>query len=351
MLGPQYRHARPAARRSAALAALCGTALAVASCGGMAAPATTTAPSADASPAAMATPSTSGASAGVARVEVERQAAVPYATVSPTQTLDLYLPASGGEAAAPVVVLLHGGAFLMGDSGMEAQLAETLVEQGFAVAAVNYRLSGEALYPAGAQDVKAAVRWLRGHAAEYGLDPDRFAAWGKSAGGWLAIMLGVTGDQASLFDDDSLGNAEESDAVQVVVSWFGPVDFATMDAQAAEVAACAGQAQVHGTADSPESQWLGDAVDDSDQTPSTNLTAYLATASTVPVFSLAHGDADCNVPPGQSQQLQDALEAAGATSTLTVLPGAGHGDPAFDATLTEPTIEFLAAALGPGAQP
>ncbi|HEX6888460.1 MAG TPA: alpha/beta hydrolase [Candidatus Nanopelagicales bacterium] len=292
-------------------------------------------------------PSTAGAGAatGVARDAVATETGVAYASTSPVQTLDLYLPASDGTPA-PVVVLIHGGAFAMGDSGMEAQLAQTLVQQGFAVAAVNYRLSGEALYPAGAQDVKAAVRWLRANAAQYGLDPDRFAAWGQSAGGWMATMLGVTGDQATIFDDDSLGNAEQSDAVQAVVSWFGPVDFATMDEQAAAVTACGGQSQVHGTADSPESQWLGEAVDSSDQTASTDLTSYLGSQTTVPAFFLAHGDADCNVPAGQSQQLKDALDAADATSTLTILPGAGHADPAFDQTQTEPTIAFLKEQLG-----
>ena len=287
-----------------------------------------------------------GSSTGVARDAVETQTGVASASASPAQTLDLYLPASEGSTAAPVVVLIHGGAFAMGDSGMEAGLAQTLVQQGFAVAAVNYRLSGEALYPAGAQDVKAAVRWLRANAAQYGLDPDKFAAWGQSAGGWMATMLGVTGDQATIFDDDSLGNADQSDAVQAVVSWYGPVDFATMDEQAAEVTACAGQSQVHGTADSPESQWLGEAVDSSDQTASTDLTSYLATATAIPAFSLAHGDADCNVPAGQSEQLKNALDEAGATSTLTILPGAGHADPAFDQTQTEPTIAFLQDTLG-----
>jgi acetyl esterase/lipase len=296
---------------------------------------------ASASAAATTDGTDAAAATGVAREAVATEAGVAYASDSPTQTLDLYLPASDGSSAAPVVVLIHGGAFKMGDSGMEAQLARTLVDQGFAVAAVNYRLSGEALYPAGAQDVKAAVRWLRANATEYGLDSTRFAAWGQSAGGWMATMLGVTGDQDTIFDDDSLGNAEQSDAVQAVVSWYGPVDFATMDEQAADVTACAGQAEVHGTADSPESQWLGEAVDGSEQTASTDLTSYLASASTIPAFALAHGDADCNVPAGQSEQLEAALHAAGAPVTLTILPGARHADPAFDQTQTEPTIAFL----------
>ncbi len=287
-----------------------------------------------------------GSSIGVARDSVDTQTGVAYASTSPSQTLDLYLPASDGSSAAPVVVLIHGGAFAMGDSGMEAGLAQTLVDQGFAVAAINYRLSGEALYPAGAQDVKAAVRWLRANADQYGLDTGKFAAWGQSAGGWMATMLGVTGDQDTLFDDDTLGNPDESDVVQAVVSWYGPVDFATMDEQASDVTACAGQSQAHGTADSPESQWLGEAVESSDQTDSTDLTSYLSTASVVAAFSLAHGGSDCNVPAGQSQQLKDALDTAGAESTLTILPGAGHADPAFDQTQTEPTIAFLKDTLG-----
>ena len=134
--------------------------------------------------------------------------------------------------------------------------------------------------------------------------------------------------------------------VQAVVSWFGPSDFATMDEQAAQVQACAGRAQVHGSADSPESRWLGEAVDSSDQTESTNLSSYVATASTLPAWYLAHGDSDCLVPAGQSAQLKDALDDAGATATYEVLEGAGHMDPAFDSTQLEPTIAFLKSTFG-----
>jgi acetyl esterase/lipase len=270
---------------------------------------------------------------------------VAYGNASAAQTLDLYLPASDGSQAVPVVVLIHGGAFAMGDSGMESQYAQALVAEGFAVAAVNYRLSGEATYPAGAQDVKAAVRWLRAHAAEYGFDPAKFAAWGQSAGGWMANMLGATGDQETIFDDAALGNADQSSAVQAVVSWFGPTDFATMDEQAQAVTACGSQSQVHGTADSPESRWLGGAVDTSSQTASTNISAYLANAKTLPAWYLAHGDSDCNVPGGQSAELDAALETVGASSTYVVLEGAGHADPIFDQTQVQPTIAFLKEVL------
>lgn len=308
----------------------------------------TTATSAAPSTTVESTSSTTGATeaaAGVERAETETETGIAYADASPSETLDLYLPESDGTEAVPVVVLLHPGAFQSGDSSMEAGYAQALVDQGIAAAAVNYRLSGEATFPAGAQDVKAAVRWLRANAATYGLDPDNIGAWGQSAGGWFANMLGATGDQATVFDDDTLGNADQSSAVQAVVSWFGPTDFATMDEQAAETNCPAGQAQVHGTADSPESLWLGEAVDSSPAAEQTDISSYVADAEVLPAWYLAHGDSDCLVPGGQSAELNDALEAAGATVTYNVLEGAGHMDPAFDSTQLTPTVDFLEQAL------
>ena len=230
---------------------------------------------------------------------------------------------------------------------MEAGTAQALVDQGFAVASLNYRLSGEALFPAGAQDVKAAVRYLRANADELGIDPDRFAARGSSAGGWLANMLGATGDQATVFDDPALGNGDTSSAVQAVVSWFGPTDFATMDVQAEDAAACAGQAQVHDSADSPESAWLGGALPDVPEiTAQTDIASYLDGATALPPFYVAHGDSDCNVPDGQSLELAAALDAVGAAQTVSIVEGAGHADQAIDAQETEPPIAFIRQALG-----
>jgi acetyl esterase/lipase len=333
--------------RQIAAVTVCGIALfGLSACGSTATSSTAATGVASSASTGGAPPAAAGSTTkGVARAAVKTQQGVAYATASASETLDLYLPASDGSVAVPVVVLIHGGAFAMGDSGMESQYAQDLVAQGFAVASVNYRLSGEATYPAGAQDVKAAVRWLRAHAAEYGFDTAKFAAWGQSAGGWMANMLGATGDQETIFDDASLGNADQSSAVQAVVSWFGPTNFATMDTQAKAVAACGSRSQVHGTADSPESQWLGGAVDSSSETPSTNISAYLADAETLPAWYIAHGDSDCNVPGGQSAELDAALKEAGATETYVVLKGAGHADPMFDQTQLEPTIDFLKQTL------
>ena len=281
---------------------------------------------------------------GVFRWVPETHLGVAYATVSPTQTLDLYLPASSGATPVPLVVLIHGGAFLLGDSNAENAYVPLFLQHGVAVASLNYRLMSEARYPAGAQDVKAAVRWLRAHAAEYGIDPERFGAWGQSAGGWMATMLGVTGDQPTIYDDPSLGNADQSSAVQAVASWYGLTDFTTVDAQFATVTVCTG---LTAAADpgSFESLWLGQSVLTSPLAASTNLSQYAATAATLPTWYLAHGDQDCIVPIGQSTQLAAALQQAGADVTLVVLGGSGHVAATFDVTQVEPTIDFLVFAL------
>jgi len=268
-----------------------------------------------------------------------------YATTSSSQVLDLWLPANA-TAATPLVIYVHGGAFQGGDKSMVGSKVQPLLDAGYAVASVNYRLSGEATFPAGAQDVKAAVRWLRANASAYNLDPDRFAAWGESAGGELVDLLGTTGDQATVLDDPSLGNSGVSSAVQAVVDWYGPTDFLQMDTQAASGGGCTSP-QAHDPASSPESAWMGAAIQTvPDKVAQANPITYIATATKVAAFSIAHGDADCNVPYQQSQILADALTRAGANPQLTILPGAAHADARFDSTLLAPTIVWLGTALG-----
>ena len=155
---------------------------------------------------------------------------VAYADASSTQKLDLYLPAGAGPF--PVIVNIHGGGFKLGDKGMvDDASGKAFLAAGYAIASIDYRLSGEAKFPAAVLDAKAAVRFLRANAAKYNLNPDKVVAFGQSAGGNIASMLGTTGNVAE-FDDPSLGNAGVSSRVQAVINWFGPNDFAQMDAQA-----------------------------------------------------------------------------------------------------------------------
>jgi acetyl esterase/lipase len=268
---------------------------------------------------------------------------VAYADVSPSQVLDIWVPETG-EAPYPLVIFVHGGAFMMGDKSMDIAHIADVLEAGYAAAGVNYRLSGEALFPAAVQDVKAAVRFLRAHADEYGLDPEAFAAWGASAGGNLVSMVGATGDQQTSLDDPSLGNADISSAVDAVVAWFPPVDFLQMAGQFQEAypAACEGEPPSADAPESPESKYLGAPIQDvPDLAAAANPITYLATATELPVFAIAAGDSDCLVPHQQSMLLHEALEAAGGEASLTIVPGAGHGDPHIAETVTADVLAML----------
>jgi len=252
---------------------------------------------------------------------------VAYATVSEAQKLDLYLPT--GTGPFPLVIFVHGGAFKMGDKNMVGTDANAFLTAGYAVASINYRLTGEAIFPAQIQDAKAAVRFLRANAEKYSLNPDKFVAWGASAGGNIVAMLGTTGDVAEL-EGAELGNPDVSSRVQAVIDWFGPIDFAQMDPQFAAGGVCDASAQSHAAADSPESLLVGGALaDKADVVKAANPITYVT--SDDPPFFIQHGLKDCNVPPAQSQQLADALiPVIGAEKvSLSFFPEAGHGGSDF----------------------
>jgi acetyl esterase/lipase len=246
------------------------------------------------------------------------------------QALDLYLPVRAGPA--PLIVWIHGGAFRMGDKADRVPLEQ--LEQGYAIASLNYRLSQHACFPAQIEDCKAAVRWLRAYANTYGLDPLHFASWGESAGGHLAAMLGTAGHERSFEVGEHL---EYSSRVQAVLDFFGPTDFLQMDAQRLP------EGMVHDSEDSPESQLVGGAIQERRaEVARANPVTYVT--SDAPPFLIVHGDRDPLVPYRQSTLLANALKTAGVPVTLYTVVGAGHGG--FD----DPQIpilvhKFLAAHL------
>jgi acetyl esterase/lipase len=146
---------------------------------------------------------------------------IAYAPKSETQKLDIYLP-DEGNGPFPVIIAIHGGGFFAGSKN-DRDLTIMLkgLERGYAVVAVDYRLSDEATFPAAITDVKAAIRFIKVNAAQYKLNPDRIALWDSSAGGNLASLAGTTGGTNNCYDT-ALGNANVSDNVTAVVDWFGP---------------------------------------------------------------------------------------------------------------------------------
>jgi acetyl esterase/lipase len=267
-----------------------------------------------------------------------------YAPVSAAEVLDLWLP-SGAQQPYPLVIFVHGGGFSGGDKGDVGPKVVPLLQRGFAVASVNYRLSGEAHFPAPAQDVKAAVRYLRANAPVHGIDPSRFAIWGESAGANLAALIGTTTAQQTLFDDPHLGNGGTSASVQAVVEWYGPIDFAQRESQYRAGGSDCPVPQL-AEADRYTTGYLGADVERVPQVAATaDPITYVRPGGGLPPFSIAQGSADCLVPVMQAQQLADALRAAGDRADLHLLPGAVHADPRFDRELLAPTIAWLNGVL------
>jgi len=249
-----------------------------------------------------------------------------YAHTSPAQKLDVYLPDTG-DGPFPVVVHIHGGAFATGDK-REIPLRPFLggLRRGYAVISVNYRLSGEAVFPAGLQDLKTAIRWLRANCDQYLLDPNRIAACGGSSGGNSSAMLCLTADVPEL-DDLSLGQPELSCRVQAAVDWFGPTDFLKMDEQLAESGL---GPRDHNQADSPESRYLGARITEiPEKVRQANPITYVR--ADMPPILIQHGRLDNLVPVQQSIMFARELErVAPDRYEFDILENAGHGDPLFE---------------------
>jgi acetyl esterase/lipase len=246
--------------------------------------------------------------------------------------LDLYRPEKQ-DGKLPVVVWIHGGAFRTGSKD-DSQMGNVswLPARGYAVASINYRLTHEAIFPAQIQDCKAAVRWLRASANSYGLDPAHIGAWGASAGGHLAALLGTSGGVQAL--EGASGNLKESSRVQAVVDFFGPTDFLKMDA-----AALPG-GQKHDPANSPESQLVGGPIQDNkDKVARANPITYVTRDS--PPFLILHGDQDPLVPVNQSELLYDALKKAGVNVTFHKIVGAGHGGSQFGTPVVRAMVQMF----------
>jgi acetyl esterase/lipase len=249
------------------------------------------------------------------------------------QRLDLFVPATG-EGALPLIVWIHGGAWMGGSKDDCPPLRAGFVKQGFVVASLNYRLSGHAVFPAQLEDCKAGIRWLRAHASEYRIDPARVGVWGSSAGGHLVALLGTCGDKRTF---DVGENLEFSSAVQAVCDYFGPTDFRQMNAHRP-----AGATFDHDGADSPESRLVGGPIQAAKfaaQVQRANPITYVSAGA--PPFLIMHGDHDPLVPHQQSELLYAALVDAGVPAHFVTVRGGGHGDRFPDQALQDKVRTFF----------
>ncbi len=267
---------------------------------------------------------------------VELLTDLAYREGNPMWKLDLARPIENAGVPLPALVIVHGGGWRSGDKGggQWRSLPLQYASKGYVCISLNYRLTGEAPFPACLEDVKCAVRWLRAHAAEYGVDPDRIGAYGNSAGAHLVSMLGLVGPDAKLEGDGPW--QDHSSLVQAVCASATPADFTNWKS---------------GTSFGDTAFLAGPEEKLAEQRKQASPISYVKAAS--PPFLLVHGTADTTVPYSQGERFAAALKEAGAKDvTLLTYEGAGHGVFGQHADETGPAMEaFFARTLGKAEAP
>jgi acetyl esterase/lipase len=216
--------------------------------------------------------------------------------------LDLAMKKDLRDRARPAIVVVHGGGWLEGDKssfasrkyGVPGNIVD-FAALGFVAVTINYRLSGEAPFPAALEDCKCAVRWLRAHAKDYHLDPDHIGAYGNSAGGHLALLLGMVGKEAGLEGEGPYPN--ESSLVQAVVSDSGPIDLLYQ--------------YQHDALRKVVSQFLGGPPEGPRTAAYQSASPIHRVAASTPPLLLIYGVSDAQVPVETADQFVLALGRAG----------------------------------------
>jgi acetyl esterase/lipase len=259
---------------------------------------------------------------------------IPYATVDGEElALDLYMPA--GVDDAPLIVWVHGGAWRFGSR--KSVNAIDLVDSGFAIASIGFRLSPVAPFPAQVHDIKGAIRFLRAHAHEYGYDADRIAVSGASSGAHLAALVGVTNGHPEL-EGTVGGNLDQSSNVQAIVSYFGASNFTTILDQSTPFGLNVRVPALE--------LLLGGAVEDQEALARLASPVFHIDSSDPPMY-LLHGDQDPQMPINQTHELHGAAKEHGLDVTFDVVHGAAHGGAAFFAAdRTKAVADFLNRYIG-----
>lgn len=249
--------------------------------------------------------------------------------------MDLIVPKNRtNHPACPVAVWICGGAYRVVNRAVWLPEMMRFARAGYVVASIEYRTSNEAVFPAQLIDVKSAVRFLRAHAKEFCVDPDRIYAMGESAGGTMAGLLGVTGDQKEL---DQGGHLDQSSAVQGVVDYYGVVDLSDASAERDRMSAATNQSN-----DVPYfafEEFLGVGYGKAE---AEKASAVQYISEKTPPFMILHGTKDTVVSMAQSEKLYDALQKKGVPCEFLVIEDAAHGDVLFyQDEVSDAVLRFL----------
>ena len=237
----------------------------------------------------------------------------------------------------PLIIYIPGSAWLKQMLLMKMARTIKVCQRGFAVAIVEYRPSTTAPFPAQIEDAKTAVRFMRKHAEEYNIDPNRIAIWGDSSGGHTAVMAGITDD--GVLDNRQFG--EFSASVKCIVDWFGPTDIAAMGDYPSMME--------HSHPDTPEGLLIGhlDVLENPELAQKTMPVNYLSKEKDIPPILIMHGDVDDVVHFNQSCRLYNKLKELDKDVTMYKLEGSGHGTGGFEAIESIDTVcSFVRKHLG-----
>ncbi|MEY8284269.1 alpha/beta hydrolase [Lachnospiraceae bacterium 50-23] len=274
------------------------------------------------------------------KIQTREYRDIAYDTLSQSQKFDLYLPETG-EGPFPLIMFIHGGGWFAGDKADGQENAwVTLREKGYAVASINYRLSGEAPHPSGIIDCKTALRFLKAHADEYHIKADRVAVSGDSAGGHYALMVALTSGESGL-EDLSRGNPEQTSEVACAVAWYPAVDLA--DIMRSALAGEYQEFDVEYMMDAVE-RYTGKKVSEISEEALEEASPVRYVTEDMPPVLIQHGDADTVCPVEHSRRLYEIMvQTAGENKAeLDIMEGADHAAGVFEsAENMERIVRFL----------
>lgn len=254
---------------------------------------------------------------------------IQYGNDNPYQLLDIYLPPEAKTKKVPLFIHLHGGGWMAGDKqDMQTAIYFGLLNHGYAIASVEYRLSGVAQFPDPIKDCKTAVRFMKAHALEYGIDPARIAIGGGSAGAHIALLI-ATSPNIAYLEDLSMGSPNYGTDVRCVVAAYPPTKMSLIGSD---------------DPSTPENAFMGGIINNMDTHIVDMASPYYFVTPQIPPVFLRAGNADALVPYTQTKLLAEHIENVAGSEKVDwrIVEGAGHADPAFKmpSYLSE-VIDFL----------